>query len=403
MTPQLPTEIDPAAETEAEAEVRKEEKRRTIWLFLLMTLLLALCGAIGLFGRYLWQPAPLPELLPLPVEVNYPPHYLFSIYQVDEPVGVTLSPQGDRVYVAERGGDRLVKIFDPDGDALGSFAPPRTEPGQRSPVYLDVNPAGQLFVTDRLQHAIFVFNPDGDYLDTILGPDLTLSEYVSGQVEAIDRSDRYAYNLFQPAVYYQKIGQFGQILPPPTRTGWAPLGVRVDAFGRLLVTDAREGLNTVRVLPSDFTLASLWPRFDPAEVTVGTNGQGDGQLIFPNTAVTDSQGRIYITDSNNSRISVWSNDGRFLFHFGQGKVDGVVSLPRGAAISGRDRLHVVDAVGQNVKVYDVSGPEPRFLFAFGSWGMGDGQFNYPNDIALDNSGRLYITDRENNRVQVWTY
>jgi DNA-binding beta-propeller fold protein YncE len=342
-------------------------------------------------------------MLPLPVEVSYPPHYLFSIYGVAEPVGVTLSPQGDRIYVAERGGERLVKMFDADGDALGSFAPPRTEPGQRSPVYLDANPTGQLFVTDRLQHAIFVYNLNGGYLDTILGPDLTLSEYISSQVDAIHPSDRFGYNLFQPAVYYQKIGQFGQILSPPARTGWAPLGVRVDAFGRLLVTDARAGLNTVRVLPSDFTPASFWPQFDPAGVTVGTNGRGDGQLIFPNSAVTDSQGRIYITDSNNSRISVWSNDGRFLFQFGQGKVDEVLSLPRGAAITPRDHLHVVDAVGQNVKVYDVSGPEPRFLFTFGSWGMGDGQFNYPNDIALDNFGRLYIADRENNRVQVWAY
>jgi hypothetical protein len=35
--------------------------------------------------------------------------------------------------------------------------------------------------------------------------------------------------------------------------------------------------------------------------------------------------------------------------------------------------------------------------------LGDGQFNYPNDIALDASGRLYIADRENNRIQVWSY
>ena len=69
----------------------------------------------------------------------------------------------------------------------------------------------------------------------------------------------------------------------------------------------------------------------------------------------------------------------------------------------RDRLYVVDAVGQNVKVYDVSGPEPSFLFVFGGWGMGDGQFDYPNDIALDATGRLYVVDRENNRVQVWSY
>jgi len=69
----------------------------------------------------------------------------------------------------------------------------------------------------------------------------------------------------------------------------------------------------------------------------------------------------------------------------------------------RDRLHVVDAVGQNIKVYDVSGPEPVFLFTFGDWGLDDGLFNYPNDIVLDQNGRLYIADRENNRVQVWSY
>ena len=69
----------------------------------------------------------------------------------------------------------------------------------------------------------------------------------------------------------------------------------------------------------------------------------------------------------------------------------------------RDRLYVVDAVVQNVKVYDVSGEEPVFLFAFGDWGQDDGQFNYPSDIVLDTSGRLYVADRENNRVQVWSY
>jgi DNA-binding beta-propeller fold protein YncE len=69
----------------------------------------------------------------------------------------------------------------------------------------------------------------------------------------------------------------------------------------------------------------------------------------------------------------------------------------------RDRLHVVDAVEQNVKVYDVSGAEPLYLFTFGEWGKGDGQFNYPNDIAMDVTGRLYVADRENDRIQVWSY
>ena len=68
-----------------------------------------------------------------------------------------------------------------------------------------------------------------------------------------------------------------------------------------------------------------------------------------------------------------------------------------------DRLYVVDPVAQTVKVYDVSASEPKFLFQFGDFGQEDGQFNFPNDIALDAAGRIYIADRENNRIQVWSY
>ena len=51
----------------------------------------------------------------------------------------------------------------------------------------------------------------------------------------------------------------------------------------------------------------------------------------------------------------------------------------------------------------MSEPEPLFLYADGDWGTGEGEFNYPADIALDGTGRLYIADRENNRIQVWSY
>jgi hypothetical protein len=78
-------------------------------------------------------------------------------------------------------------------------------------------------------------------------------------------------------------------------------------------------------------------------------------------------------------------------------------LPRGIYIDGRDRLFIVDAVGQDIKVYDISADEPVYLYKFGGFGMDDGLFNYPNDIILDDNGRIYIVDRENHRVQVWSY
>jgi sugar lactone lactonase YvrE len=405
MTTDLPeNDTNLIAEEEVEEEEEKEEKKRRWLLLLLLSLLVLLCCAGGLFWRYIQQPVPLPEMLPLPLEVNYPPHYVFSIYEVDRPVGVALSPEGDRIYVAETGGERLVKMFDRDGDLLGSFAPPRTRPGERSPVYLATDRSGRVFVADRLQHAVFVYDESGTYLDTILGPALTLSEYVSKHVDGLQPGDMFTYELFEPEVVYQKLGDFEQTLPAPDPVAWSPLGIRFDRHGKLLLTDvAAVGFNVIREIPAEVMQAASWQEFNPPESMFGAYGAGNGQFVFPNSAVADSQGRIYVSDGNNSRISSWDGRGNFRFHFAQGSGDGALGLPRGAAIDGRDRLYVVDAVGQNVKAYDVSGEEPVFLFIFGDIGLGDGQFNYPNDIALDTSGRLYIADRENNRIQVWSY
>jgi len=391
-----------AGQTGDQIDSGEARKRRRLLLVLASLLALLLCVSV-LFWRYLRQPGPLPELLPLPADINYPPHYLFSIYGVDNPTGVALSPDGEWLYVTETGGERLVKIFDRDGDALHSFAPPRTSSTQRAPVYLAVDPKGRVLVTDRLQRVVFVYDGNGNYLDTILSPDLTLSEYVSAHTDGVEPDTTLAYNLFEHRVYYGQPAVFEHSLPAPDPTPWAPLGIRVDGQGNFLLTDVSPNRHTVREIPGEVTLANEWHDFDPPEIVFGSSGHGNGEFLFPNVAVADSQKRIYVTDGNNSRISVWDGTGEFLFSFGQGVGENALSLPRGTAMDGRDRLYVVDAVEQSVKVYDVSGPEPGFLFAFGEWGTGDGQFNYPNDIALDDTGRLYIADRENNRIQVWSY
>ncbi len=193
------------------------------------------------------------------------------------------------------------------------------------------------------------------------------------------------------------------ILPAPPVPAWSPLGLRIDGQGWMWLTDVAADHHSVLEIAAAGIDKAPWQDFEPAHRTFGTPGQEPGQLLFPNSVVADSLDRIYVTDGNNGRISVWDSDGEFLYVFGQGAGSGALNLPRGAAIDRRDRLHVVDAVGQQVKVYDVSGAEPEFLYAFGDWGLGDGQFNYPNDIAIESGGRVYVADRESNRVQVWTY
>jgi DNA-binding beta-propeller fold protein YncE len=380
-----------------------EARKRRRLIALLAALLLALAAVAALFVRYMIQPAPLPDLLPAPVNLNLPPHYVFSIYQLNQPVGIALSPDGQRLYVAESGGERQVKIFDPDGRLLGEFAPPETATPERSPVYLATDGSGRVYVSDRAQHAVFVYDAGGAFLDAILSPSLTLSEYLAKHLETLPAGTHISYNLPQERVGYQRPGEEPGWLPAPEYFDWAPLGVRIDGFGRLAVTDVASQRSAVHIFPSSVISAQQWTEFAPYQAVLGEYGSGAAQFSFPNSVAVDSRGRFFISDSNNSRISVWDAQGTFLFHFGRGSGAGAVNLPRGMAVDSHDRLYVVDAVAQNVKVYDVSGEQIEYLFAFGDLGMDDGLFNYPNDIAIDPAGDIYVVDRENHRVQVWKY
>ncbi len=411
-TPDKPLTASTASKEEAPtipppSEDEEEKRRRKILLAALLALVAALCLVAYLFIRYLNRPQPLPELLPVPVEVNYPPHYLFAIYDVDAPLGIALSPEGDRLYVTESRGERLIKIFDTKGNLLGSFAPPRTTPAERSPVYIATDAQGRVFVTDRLQHAVFVYDRDGNYLDTILAPTLTLSEYIAKHTKTKPQPGTFAYDIFEEEVHYQDPEGHDKTLPRPSRPTWAPLGVAFTTDGRLILTDVgrKEGKENHRVLifPAEMITSTDWTEFNPEIQQFGRFGEADDQFQFPNMAVQDAQGRFIVSDGNNGRLSVWDAQGNFLYLLGAGTSAGALNLPRGLFLDDRQRLYVADAVGQAVRVYDFATEKPFFLFSFGVPGTLKGQFNYPNSVAVDASGRLYITDRENNRVQVWSY
>jgi sugar lactone lactonase YvrE len=67
---------------------------------------------------------------------------------------------------------------------------------------------------------------------------------------------------------------------------------------------------------------------------------------------------------------------------------------------------VADATGQGVFVYRAPKPNSRILDFqgfFGGLGVADGQFQYPNSVAIDARGRVYVADTFNDRVQIWSY
>ena len=66
-----------------------------------------------------------------------------------------------------------------------------------------------------------------------------------------------------------------------------------------------------------------------------------------------------------------------------------------------DRLALTEPDDNRVVLYDVSGPRPRKLGAFGTLGGGAGELRGPHGATLDGRGRLWIADTSNHRVQVF--
>ena len=161
-----------------------------------------------------------------------------------------------------------------------------------------------------------------------------------------------------------------------------------ESDGNLYLTDVNE--QRIMVFDSSGEL----------KLEFGEAGNGEREFSFPNDVTLDSSGRIYVADSNNFRIQVFDPQGQYLGWFN--RIQGeVLEFPRGIEIEG-EYLYVVDTFGHIVHVYNIS-QGIELAFTIGKWGVGDGDFNFPNDLAIDSTGRLYITDRENNRVQVWGY
>ena len=85
----------------------------------------------------------------------------------------------------------------------------------------------------------------------------------------------------------------------------------------------------------------------------------------------------------------------------RGKGPDAFDAPTGVAVARNGDIFVSDGHGRNDCVVKFS-KDGRFIREWGHQGVGPGEFDQPHDIALDFlKGRVFIADRNNNRVQVF--
>lgn len=89
----------------------------------------------------------------------------------------------------------------------------------------------------------------------------------------------------------------------------------------------------------------------------------------------------------------------FSFSFGNfGNNNGEFNQPRGIALDQTGNIYVADKNNHRIQIFDQNG---GFLDSFGNFGSNNGQFNNPRGIALDLTGNIYVVDTDNNRIQVF--
>ena len=319
-------------------------RRRKLLLLLLLVLLFGLLLIVAVWYLLFRQPLPTIPILPA-AEL---PKYATSIYGVERPAGVAVLSDGSRIYVADSGAARDVVMFDAGGKQLGTLTPPAETGSAHTPVYVAIDPINQdVYVTDRMTGTIYIYNRDGAYqreftssTDIKGWQPLGLAFDAQGLLYVTDLS-----GIAAQVLVFDRQGAQVRAIGADQKMSF-PNGVVVDKNGLVYVTDSNNG----RLLVFDATgsvVAQIGRGSDSGKlglprgiaidskdrlfiadntgqyvqiyrVRQGTSsrldyvgvfgdvGIGDGQFSYPSAVAVDNRGFVYVTDSGNSRVQIWS-------------------------------------------------------------------------------------------------
>ena len=123
--------------------------------------------------------------------------------------------------------------------------------------------------------------------------------------------------------------------------------------------------------------------------------KAQGELNCPRCmSIHYKTGNIYIADTNNNRVQVFSCNGDYLFMFSE-----KMSYPVGICIL-QNTVFVTQNGSHCVNMYELEG---KLMKSVGSYGNGEAQFYGPHGIDVsDRNHNIYVCDWYNNRVQILT-
>ena len=263
-------------------------------------------------------------------------------------------------------------IYGRFGEGIGEF---------KWPSAIAEDKQGNVYITDETLNRINIYSENGDPIGhwgasgngdgEMDGPagisfdfnsDLYITDHLNGRVQKYTKDGDYLLTF----------GEGDLNLP------W---GVHVSPNGSIYVADW--GNHRIVRYSADGSILACY----------GSHGDGDGQFKNPSSVAVDTDGNIYVADWGNERVQILDSTGDF-----------ICSL-RGEATVSQWGQEFLDANYEEAEPRSRSNLEPDISLFNGNpheesahiekffWG--------PTSVKLDNSGRLYVTESNRHRIQVY--
>ena len=272
-----------------------------------------------------------------------------------------------------------VQVIGARGAALGQFSKPRS---------LAVDAQDNLYVVD-MTGRVQKFASNGTFVSSWQMPQTDL-----GKPKGMCRDA--AGNIVVVEPHYTRVSHFS-----PEGALVARWGCPGTNEGQLCLPRAVAADRGGNILVCEYTLVDRVQKFSPLGerwiLAFGKSGRGDGAFNRPEGVSVDAQDRIYVADSCNHRVQVFSPEGKFLRSYGRaGNGVGQLSYPYDVQVDAAGLQFVAEFGNSRVQVFDERGASVEIL---GGAGAAPGQFSNPWSLALDSAGNLYVADSQNHRVQ----
>ena len=181
-------------------------------------------------------------------------------------------------------------------------------------------------------------------------------------------------------------------------------GISIDDDDKVIVFN--RGRRPMIVFDRDGNIVSSW---------------GEGLFKRPHGSCLTPEGHIMLTDDDSHAVYKFTKEGELLMTLGN--VDqpsdtgyrmgldiferiasiergaGPFNLPTGVGVSSNGDIFVSDGYG-NARVHKFN-PEGVLILSWGEPGAAPGQFRLPHNLWIDKKDRIWISDRENSRVQIF--